>query len=329
MSNKKALILYNELSENAGPDEADVLDQVNIVAENFEKLGINYSTQTFSLNLKKVEEELKKASPDFIFNLVEGVDNKGDLIFLAPALLNSLKIPFTGGTLETIFITSSKVLAKERMKNGGIPTARWYNGEGEFIPENGKRYIVKPIWEDGSLGLDEHCVFWWNEPGLMKAAKELNPATHFIEEFIDGREFNISILAGKNGPTVLPHAEILFKGYEGDKPKIMGYTSKWIEDSFEYNNTCRTFEMGPGDEALLKKLTEINHKCWDVFKLNGYARVDYRVDKQGNPWVLEINVNPCISHSGGFYAACEQAGIPFNEAIERIIDDIPSFKRKL
>lgn len=327
MITKKAIILYNELSENASPDEADVLDQVNIVSENFEKLGISYSTQTFSLNLKKVEDALIKAKPDFIFNLVEGVDNKGDLIFLAPALLNSLKIPFTGGTLETIFITSSKVLAKERMKNGGIPTANWYNGDGEFIPENGKRYIVKPIWEDGSLGLDEHCVFWWNEPGLMKAAKELNSATHFIEEFIDGREFNISILAGKNGPTVLPHAEILFKGYEGDKPKIMGYTSKWIEDSFEYNNTCRTFEMGPGDEALLKKLTEINHKCWDVFKLNGYARVDYRVDKQGNPWVLEINVNPCISHSGGFYAACEQAGIPFEEAIERIINDIPSFKR--
>lgn len=329
MNTKKAIILYNELSENAGPDEADVLEQVNIVAENFDKLGISYSTQTFSLNLRRVEQELLKAKPDFVFNLVEGVDNKGNLIFLAPALLNSLRIPFTGGTLETIFITSSKVLAKEKMFNAGIPTATLYSGDGEFIPEVGKRYIVKPIWEDGSLGLDEHCVFWWNEPDLAKAAKELNPATHFIEEFIDGREFNISILAGKAGPTVLPHAEILFKGYEGDKPKIMGYASKWIEDSFEYNNTCRTFDMDPNDGELLKKLTEINHECWDVFKLNGYARVDYRVDKNGNPCVLEINVNPCISHSGGFYAACEQAGIPFDNAIERIINDIPAFKMKL
>lgn len=329
MTEQKAVILYNELSENAGPDEADVLEQVNIVAECFDKLGINYTTKTFSLNMQKVESELVNSKPDFIFNLVEGVNNKGDLIFLAPALLNSLKIPFTGGSLETIFITSSKTLAKERMKNGNVPTAYWYHGEGEFKPVNGKRYIVKPIWEDGSLGLDEHCVFWWNEPGLEKAAKELNPATHFIEEYIDGREFNISILAGRNGPTVLPHAEIVFYDYEGDKPKMMGYTAKWIEESFEYNNTRRTFDISPNDKDLLKKLTDITYKCWDVFSLNGYARVDFRVDKDGNPWVLEINVNPCISHNGGFYAACEKAGISFYDAIARIINDIPSKKLKL
>jgi D-alanine-D-alanine ligase len=327
MSPKKAVILYNELSANPTPDEADVLEQVNIIAENLKKLGVEYSTLTFSLNMKKVESELLILKPDFVFNMVEGVDNKGDLIFLAPALLNSLKIPFTGGSLETIFITSSKTLAKERMKQGGLPTAYWYHGEGEFVPKEGKRYIVKPIWEDGSLGLDEDCVFWWNQPGLMKAAQELNPATHFIEEYIDGREFNISILAGPNGPTVLPHAEIKFYDYEGDKPKMMGWTAKWKEDSFEYENTRRTFEMGKDDGVLLSKLTDLTRKSWDVFKLNGYARVDYRVDKDGNPMVLEINVNPCISENGGFYAACGMANIPFNEAVSRIINDIPSNKR--
>lgn len=329
MDKKKAVILYNELSENANADEADVLEQVEIVSENLEKLGIDHTTQTFSLNMRKVEENLLKAKPDFVFNLVEGVDNKGNLIFLAPALLNSLNIPFTGGTLETIFITSSKTLAKERMKQGGLPTAYWYHGEGDFKPEEGKRYIVKPIWEDGSLGLDEHCVFWWHETELQKIADKLNPATHFIEEFVDGREFNISILGGINGPTVLPHAEILFKDYEGDKPKMMGYTAKWKEDSFEYENTCRTFEMGQNDGELLKKLTFLTERSWDVFKLNGYARVDYRVDKQGNPFILEINVNPCISHNGGFYAASERAGLTFDKVIERIINDIPSIKYNL
>ena len=326
MEKKKAVILYNELSENANADEADVLEQVEIVSEGLEKLGIDYTTQTFSLNMRKVEENLLKAKPDFVFNLVEGVDNKGNLIFLSPAILNSLNIPFTGGSLETIFITSSKTLAKERMRFGKVPTAYWYHGEDEFLYEEGKRYIVKPIWEDGSLGLDEHCVFWWNEPGLKKAVNELNTATHFIEEFIDGREFNISILAGEKGPTVLPHAEIIFKDYHGDKPKMMGYTAKWKEDSFEYINTCRTFDMAKDDQVLLKKLTDITKRCWKVFRLNGYARVDFRVDKNGNPMVLEINVNPCISHNGGFYAACERANIPFEDAIKRIINDIPSKK---
>lgn len=327
MSKQKAVILYNELSENASPDEADVLDQVNIIAENFDKLDISYTTLTFSLNMQKVEDELLRLKPDFVFNLVEGVNNKGNLIFLAPALLNSLNIPFTGGSLETIFITSSKTLAKERMKYGGVPTAYWYHNDGVFKPQKGKRYILKPIWEDGSLGLDEHCVFWWNDTELQKIVKELNPATHFIEEYIDGREFNISILAGENGPTVLPHAEIMFDGYHGDKPKMMGYTAKWVEDSFEYNNTRRTFDMGDGDDSLLNQLTELTRKCWDVFRLNGYARVDFRVDSHGTPMVLEINVNPCISMSGGFYAACQQGNIQFDEAVNRIILDIPSKKR--
>ncbi len=329
MSKLNAVILYNELSANPGPDEADVLDQVNIISEMLEKLNVGYKTATFSLNLQKVQDELTVLKPDFVFNLVEGVNNNGNLIFLAPALLNSMKIPFTGGSLETIFITSSKVLAKEKMKWGNVPTAYWFHMNGEFEYTKGKRYIVKPIWEDGSLGLDEHCVYYWNDKELINVVKNLNPATHFIEEYIDGREFNISICAGENGPTVLPHAEIKFFGYEGDKPKIMGWTAKWNEESFEYVNTRRTFDYSESDKDLLEKLTNITLKCWDVFGLNGYARVDFRVDNQGNPYVLEVNVNPCASPESGFHAACMKAGIPYEEAIRRIINDIPNKNFKI
>lgn len=329
MSKLNAVILYNELSDNPGPDEADVLDQVNIVGEMLNKLNVSYRTATFSLNLQRVQDDLLSLKPDFVFNLVEGVNNKGNLIFLAPALLNSLVIPFTGGSLETIFMTSSKVLAKERMNWGKIPTAYWYHNQGKFEFKEGKRYILKPIWEDGSLGLDEHCVFWWNDKELINVVNTLNPSTHFIEEYIDGREFNISIVAGENGPTVLPLAEIMFDGYTGDKPKVMGWAAKWKEDSFEYTHTKRTFEYNNEDQTLLNKLVKITRKCWDVFNLNGYARVDFRVDEEGNPMVLEINVNPCMSPESGFHAACMKAGLPYDEAVRRIVNDIPNKKFKL
>ncbi len=326
LKNLKGVILYNELSANAGPDEADVLDQVNVVADALNSLGIEHTTLEFSLNLQKVQDRLMALNPDFVFNLVESVNNKGNLIFLAPALLNSLSIPYTGGTLETIFLTTSKTLTKELMDKANLPTPSWYQGKGNFIAESGRKYIVKPIWEDGSLGLDENCVYDATDPALVKQVEALNFNTHFVEEYIDGREFNISILAGPEGPTVLPPAEIIFDSYAPSKPKVVGYKAKWDESSFEYLHTHRTFDFPESDGKLLKHLQSICIDCWNAFSINGYARVDFRVDQKGNPYILEINVNPCISPDSGFYAACQKASIPFNEAVNRIINDIPKFK---
>ena len=323
----KAVILYNELSANPGPDEADVLDQVKLIAEMLEQLGIKHHTLEFSLNLQKNKEALEQLKPDFVFNLVESVNNSGNLIFLAPALLNSMQIPFTGGSLETIFLTSSKTLCKQRMKERGIPTAYWYEGKGTFTPEKSKQYIIKPIWEDGSLGLDEDSVYDGGNPELVNRVNKLNFNIHFVEEYIDGREFNVSVLAGNHKPLVLPIPEMIFHNYAEGKPKVMGYKAKWTEDSFEYNNTTRTFDLPESDRPLLEKLRNICVDCWEAFNVNGYSRVDFRVDKNGNPWVLELNVNPCITPGSGFFTACEQAGIPFSEAVVRILNDIPNIKK--
>ncbi|HNV52510.1 MAG TPA: hypothetical protein PKM28_06440, partial [Tenuifilaceae bacterium] len=186
---------------------------------------------------------------------------------------------------------------------------------------------IKPIWEDGSLGLDEDSVYYGSDPELINRVKKLNFNIHFVEEYIDGREFNISILAGNPKPQVLPIPEMIFHNYAEGKPKVMGYKAKWTEDSFEYNNTTRTFDLPESDKPLLEKLRKICLDCWDAFNVNGYSRVDFRVDKKGNPWVLELNVNPCITPGSGFYTACEQAGIPFSDAVTRILNDIPNLKK--
>jgi len=132
----------------------------------------------------------------------------------------------------------------------------------------------------------------------------------------------MSVLAGKDGPEVLPPAEIVFVDYGEDKPRIVDFKAKWEMDSFEYTNTVREF---PG-EKLGKKL-EINLKqaaltCWHLFGLKGYARVDARTDSNNNVFVIEINANPCISPDGGFVAATRQAGYSFKEVIQRIINDL-------
>jgi D-alanine-D-alanine ligase len=183
------------------------------------------------------------------------------------------------------------------------------------------RYILKPAWEEGSLGIDEHCIFSGNDKAYIEKLRPLQKGRFFVEKLIEGREYNISVLGGNKGPEVLPLAEMQFIDFPADKPKIMGYTAKWKEDSFEYEHTRRTFDYANEDLPLRKKLEDLALKCWNNFGMSGYIRVDVRVDTAGNPYVLEINTNPCLSENGGFYAASMRKGYTFKEVIERVVED--------
>ena len=184
-----------------------------------------------------------------------------------------------------------------------------------------KTYIAKPLWEDASVGINDSSVFRGNDAGIITSLKDRWGKGFFIEEFINGREFNVSVLGGEKGPQVMPLAEILFNDFPAEKPRIVGYAAKWNQDTFEYKNTPRSFDLKNTSENLKNELKEMATKCWGIFKLKGYARVDFRVNQQNEPFVLEINANPCISPDAGFYAACSKAGISFTEMVKRIIYD--------
>ncbi len=320
-NNKKALVLYNKLTEDAKADELDVLDQVQLVSETLEDMGFEVQHLPFSFNIEQAINEIRKFRPGFIFNLVESIDNKGELCFIAPSVLNYLGIPYSGVRLEGMFVTTNKVLTKKMLRNAGIPTADWHETTDTKNLNPEKTYILKPLTEDGSLGLDYENVFKGSDEAYIEKVKTLSRSQFFIEEYIEGREFNISVLGGILGPEVLPHAEMQFIDFPVGKPKIMGYSAKWKEDTFDYESTCRTFEFNEDDKPLLEKLNEICIKCWHVFDLHGYVRIDFRVDSKGNPFVLEINANPCLSDNGGFYAASQQKGYAFTDVMKRIIED--------
>jgi len=191
--------------------------------------------------------------------------------------------------------------------------------------DSAQNWIIKSLWEHASVGLESDSIVS-KAPGndfyreLSRRAPRLGGAC-FAEEYIHGREFNLSVLAGPAGPQVLPPAEIIFEGYDTSRPLIVGYRAKWKEDSYEYNHTPRRFDFDSEDETLLAALKDLALQCWRVFGLGGYARVDFRVDNTGRPWILEINANPCISPDAGFAAAVNAAGIDFTQAVDRIIQD--------
>lgn len=328
-------IIHDTVDAADAPDARDVLAQADAVSAALTALGHSSCRIACTLDLSAVQTQLQNQPVDLVFNLVESIGGQGRLIHLLPFCLEAMDLPYTGAQAQAIMFTSSKTLAKAWMAAAGIPTPAWIGprpgddgmDRGRDAAQSGT-WIIKSVWEHASIGLGPHSLIANTPPEAMLAlldarARELGGSC-FAEHFIDGREFNLSLLAGADGPEVLPPAEILFEGYSQAMPRIVDYRAKWDEAAYEYHHTPRRFDFDRSDTGLLERLETRALECWKHFGLNGYARVDFRVDPAGNPWVLEINTNPCLAPDAGFAAAVERSGIAYLEAIARILADAGS-----
>jgi len=330
----KVVILYDRIArEGSNPDQSDALVQAEAIGRALSDLGHESVDMTFSMDIKAFLKEIGEAYPQLVFNLVESVEGHGRLIHFPASILDLLGIPYTGAPADALYLTSSKILSKKIFAGAGIPTALFYSPgalKKKSIPLTGP-YIIKSVWEHASVGLEESSVLSVKSSGQLLAEMEKRHdqlgGDCFAEQFIDGREFNLSILASQEGPEVLPPAEMRFVDYPPGKWKVVGYRAKWDDASFESLHTQRSFEFAKSDRPLLQKLADTAKRCWHLFDLKGYARVDFRVDEENQPWVLEINANPCLSPDAGFVAAASQAGLSYRQVVERIIQDAESLKR--
>lgn len=323
---KKIVILHSDIAPDASDDELDCLVQAEAIAEALRTLHYEPVLLACELNLNSTITMLQSLKPLVVFNIVETLDAKGSLIHFAPAVLDALRIPYTGCPTQAIYQTSNKPMSKKIMRNAGIATPDWMEQDG-FISrhDDGGKYLIKSSWEHASIGLDENSLITFTDKAAMIKEMKLREkklgGSCYAEAYIDGREFNVALISDQAGVRVLPIAEMLFQDYAPDKLKIVDYKAKWDADSFEYNNTIRRFDFQDIDSLLISSLREIALQCWNVFLLCGYARVDFRVDNNGKPWVLEVNTNPCLSPDAGFAAALERAEIKYHEAIGLIIDN--------
>ena len=313
---RRVAIAHGAVPPDAPPDEQDVLVEVQAVQDALQRRGYIVRTVPVDLNLAAAAQQLIELRTEVVFNLVESVAGRGILTTLGPLLFDHIKLPYTGVPLTALFVTSNKVLAKQCLAAAGIPTAPWTS----TTPQDIGPWIVKSVWEHASIGLDDHAVLYGARAVEQRlAACRARGGEWFAEKFIAGREFNVSLVDMPDGVRVLPLAEIVFDAFPEGKPRIVNYAAKWDAESFEYHNTPRRFIDEQAELELASRLREIALRCWKAFDLRGYARVDFRVDAAGAPWVLEINGNPCVSPDAGFAAAAAQAGIEYDELIEQIV----------
>ncbi len=315
----KVLVVYNLPTEKNSADDLDVLVQVEAVKNSLEHLGNEVSLVGVDLNLERFAKQISEINPDLVFNLVEAINGVEMYMHFIPTILEKQNIPFTGTSAEALFTTTDKILTKRLLNIYEIQTPNWATLDNLDKKNFQMPVIIKPIYTDASVGLDDNSIIY--NRNILKnefTKRSEKYGKCFMEEFIEGREFNISILDTDEGVKVLPIAEIRFEDYPEGKAKIVNYDAKWKENSFEYSHTVRHFDFEECDKILLKELENVTLKCWKKFNLRGYARVDFRVDKNNNIYVLEINSNPGIAPDSGFFAASHQYGWDYNKMIETI-----------
>lgn len=322
---KRVVVLHSEVAEHASNDELDTLIQVEVVSDALRRLGFDPKPLPFSFDTKAAIASLRELAPEFVFNLVEAIEGVGRFQHLAPMLLEHLGMPYTGATSQALLLSTDKLLAKRVLSGNRIRTPDWFPRPlSETAPFVSGRYLVKSVHEDASIGIEDDSVMEVASmealSGAIAKKRELLGGEWFAERFIDGREFNVGFVSTPSGNLrMLPIAEIRFDAFPPEMLRIIGYRAKWDVNSFEYEHTDVHFDYLPSDAPLLEELETLSCRALDVCGIASYARVDFRVDCDGVPWILEINANPCIAPDAGYVIATEKAGLSFDALVESIV----------
>jgi D-alanine-D-alanine ligase len=317
----RVLVLHSDIPAHAPPDEQDTLLQAEAIAQALIANGHAAVKAPFTPDIDGLRALVRGARADLLFNVVEAVEGSGYRAGQAIALFDRLGIAYTGNGCEPVVTTCDKPLAKRKLVAGGLPTPRWSEPpHWQDLPDD-RPYIVKSALEDASVGLDDGAVVTGREAVGARAefcARQFG-GRWFAEAYVEGREFNVAMLEENGAPCVLPMAEMRFEEWPGGKPRIVGYSAKWDEHSLDATRTVRDFEWSAREPVLARHLEELSKRAWHLFGLRGYARVDFRVDADGHPAILELNPNPCLDPEAGFGAAARQTGLRYPELIARIV----------
>jgi D-alanine-D-alanine ligase len=328
----RVVFLYNESSEDPAlaAEEADPTRSPIIAA--LRRLGHKVTPIAGTLDLSAARRELLRARPEVVLNRVESLGGSDAMMGAVPLLLETLQIPYTGCTGDALAATASKLAVKQRLMRAGLPTPPWITASKATSPcrvpsgwlSAPCSFILKSVYEHASFQMNDSAVIDAEDAGyIAECVRQRESETNrpfFAEQFVDGREFNLSVWG--NESEVLPPAEIDFSAFPVGKPHFVAHGAKWDASSFEYRHTPRRFDFSAADAPLLRRLRELTLECAQLFNLRGgYARVDFRCDADCQPWILEINSNPCLSPDAGFAAALLEAGIEFDQAIQRLLDD--------
>jgi D-alanine-D-alanine ligase len=329
----KVVVAYNDSGTLIKGEARDILAERGVlicaraVAEALETAG----HQVALVPVRRcVEEELARYLPGdwVVFNLMEGFEGRLFEEARCAWALEAMGYRFTGSAGDALARSTHKARAKSLLDSAGVPTPAWrvYQHEDDVQVGQDRRngslrfpLIVKPVAEDGSLGVGAESVVHTIEALRERVAHVTLRYRQMalVEQFVTGREISVSLWGSP--VQVLPLSEIDYSAFDDPYRCIVSYDAKWQEDSFEFHHTPVTCpaDLEPG---LARNITYAALEAWPIMGCTGYARVDMRVDAEGCSQVLEVNCNPDLSPDAGFHRSARAGGHSYQSMVIRILE---------
>jgi len=320
-------VAYNAYSESETDQETTVENDLTVIGRDIEKalLERGYKVSFFDFNdLPKVFNELKESDVDLVFNVCERINDSSLLEPHAASIFDTLQIPYTGSNPFTLGLCIDKIRVKKLLSYHGIPTPEWdyvYSLEDDIREDLKYPLIIKPANTDNSIGITNDSVVRNKEElyrQLKKVVEEIGrPA--LIEEYIEGDEYDVPIIgAEENDLRILPLSRSIFDEMPEGKWHIYPFEAKYTDDP-----AYKTIIVQRPPKNIPKKLeallSEIALDTYNILDCHDYGRVEIRVDKNNNPYVLELNPNPSLDRDGCFSASAEVIGLDFGDFLEEIM----------
>ncbi len=301
-------------------------EEMQQIVRSVEAKGHDVTLVNIKDDFQTLLDAIRRNKPDLIMNLIEFFHADPEHEHHIPALFELLEVPYTGSRPLALSLCQRKPQAKAIMTSFGIPTAAGVvieRGDKTPVPLHLRfPLIVKPAYDDASGGIDAGSVVH-DRKALKARISKLhveNEMAVLVEEYIEGREIHCAILGGK----ALPLYEMQFKDGVDDNgkplPHIITYRAKWDPYSREHHAVEGKCPVDDLSSEVVAKLQSTALAAYRALNCRDYARVDMRLDKLDNIYVLEVNPNPDLARSCAFAASARAAGRSYEQMIGDIID---------
>jgi D-alanine-D-alanine ligase len=297
--------------------EADVLACL-------ERLGHQVETLAVFDDVVSTVGKLKEFAPDVVFNLTESFHSNRAHEPNIPALLELMRMRYTGAKPDGLILCKDKALAKKVLLYHRLRVPHFVISPEARPLKRLRRFVfpafVKPVSEESSDGIAKASFAKSEEEALERARfiHEKFQCDALIEEYIEGRELYLSVM-GNRKLMVFPPREIFFEQMPEDEPKFATFKAKW-DDAYRKKWGIKN---GPARElpaGLQEKLTRLARKVYRVLKIRGLGRIDVRLTASGEIVIIEANPNPSLAREEDFAQSAAAAGLDYDQLIQKILD---------
>lgn len=305
MQKEKVLVLMGGTSE-----ERDVSLRSGQAVLNA-LLALEYEARAIDYNSAAIKEIIDY-QPDLVFIALHGKYGEDGTV---QGLLESLHLPYTGSGVTASAICINKVLSKRIFNSEGVPSAGFkiirqneLENPDDMINqlqlEIGLPMVVKAATQGSSIG----TYIVKNAEEVLTAISTAFNYSHevLVEKFIEGQELTVALI-GNDDPQVLPLIEITSSN------EFYDYESKYTQGMCEHVIPARI-----GEESQAE-ITRISKQVYKLLDCSGFARIDFMLDKDARPYVLEVNTIPGMTEMSLVPDAAKAAGISFIALVERIV----------